>query len=234
MKTNKLSQGETKMFTQTKKQLQQSTDTLRRIFLKSQNKEKEMRKQMTKIATMIILAIGLTTSAAAQSQPTDPPIQLISLTGIESVRGIFEPLTNKFYGNSFVLNSFAESGTHHFTVSLDYSCALDYLGELCEASSHFPVTGGSWSDVVVRNNVYDGTLYGKVSGGAIDVVTNRNGEPGFRQIQINLQATGGMGRFAWGNSASISGVYEATTNARSNKTTGSVYFTNESHDKSVK
>jgi len=52
--------------------------------------------------------------------------------------------------------------------------------EHCDALNRFPVTGGSWSLVVFRDNVYAGTLFGKVSGGAIDAVTNRNGEPGFR------------------------------------------------------
>ena len=217
------------MFMQTKKQLQKSTDTLRRIFLKPQNKEKEMRK----IAVVLVLTIGLAASAAAQRQTTDPPIQLIPLTGIESVKAV-EPTTGIFYGNSFVLNSFSESETHHFTVSLDYSLALGYLGEQNEASIHFPVTSGSWSLVVFRDKVYAGTLYGKVSGGTINVETNRNGEAGFRQMQINLQATGGMGEFAASNSANIRGVYEAITDARSKRTTGSVYFTNEICDKSVK
>jgi hypothetical protein len=216
------------MFTQTQKQLEKTTYTLRQIFLKPQSKEKEMRKQMTKIVVVLILTIGLAVSAAAQKQTTDPPIRLIPLTGIESVRGTFEPLINKFYGNSFVLNSLAEPDAHHLNISLDYLC------EQCQENNHFSVTSGSWSLVVFRSNVYAGTLYGKVSGGTIDAVTNRNGEPGFRQMQINLQATGGMGEFAAGNSANITGVYEAITDARSKRTTGSVYFTNEIYDKSAK
>ena len=174
-----------------------------------------MIKQMIKIAAVIILAIGLTTSAAAQSKTTSVLTQIIPLTGIETAKGTYEPLTNTFYGNSFVLNNLGESEAHLFTVSLDYSRTLDYTCEHCDVVSRFPVIGGSWSLVVFRNNVYAGTLFGKVSGGAIDTITNRNGEPGFRQMQINLQATGGLKSFAGSRSANISGVYEAITEPQS-------------------
>jgi len=184
-----------------------------------------MIKQMTKIAAVIILAIGFTTSAAAQGKTNFVLTQSIPLTGIETARGTFEPMTNMFYGNSFVLNNFGESETHLLTVSLDYSNSLAYWCEYCDALNSFPVTGGSWSLVVFRNNVYAGTLFGKVSGGAIDAVTNRNGEPGFRQMQINLQATGGLKSFAGKRSANMSGVYETITDVSSNQTTGNVYFT---------
>jgi len=187
-----------------------------------------MMEQMTKIAAMIILAIGLLTSAAAQNISNGDLAQNIPLTGIETAKGTYEPMSNMFYGNSFVLNSLAESETHHLTVSLDYLC------EQCEGNSHFSVTGGSWSLVVFRNNVYAGTLYGKVSGGTIDVVTNRNGEPGFRQMQINLQATSGLGRFAGRGSANISGVYEAITDTGSNQTTGNISFTRGLQDAEIK
>lgn len=187
--------------------------------------ELKMTKQTTKIAAMIILAIGfLMTGAAAQSVANDDSAPIISFTGTETVKAV-EPVTGNFYGNSFVLNSFGESETQHLTVSLDYSCALNCFHNPCEGNSHFSVTGGSWSLVVFRDNVYAGTLYGKVSGGAIDVVTNRNGEPGFRQMQVYLQATGGLGRFARKGRGNISGVYEAITDAVSNQTTGSLNFT---------
>ncbi len=178
-----------------------------------------MIEQITKIAMVIILAISLTVSTAAQSQTNDDLAQIIALTGVETSRGTFEPISNMSYGNTFVFNGFAASETHHLTISLDYLC------EQCDTNSHFPVTGGSWSLVVFRNDVYVGTLYGKVSGGAIDVVTNRNGEPGFRQMQINLRATGGLGRFAVRRGATnINGVYEAITDAHSNRTIANINF----------
>ena len=180
-----------------------------------------MTKQMIKIAAMIILAIGLTTSAAAQSVLT----RIIPLTGIETAQGTFNPLTNIVYGNSFVLSNIAEPETHLFTISLDYSCALDNLGEQCAGSTHFPVTGGSWSLVVFHNNEYSGTLFGKVSGGAIDIVKNNDGKPDFRQMQIDLKATGGLKSFAGEKSANISGGYEAVTDTSSGQTTGNFYYT---------
>ena len=174
-----------------------------------------MTKKITKTAAVIILAIGLLTNAAAQNVTDGNGIIQSPFTGIETANGTFERQTDKFYGNSFVLNSFGEWETRHFTVSLDYLC------EKCGENSHFPVTGGAWSLVIFRENVYVGTLYGKVSGGTIDVVTNRNGEPGFRQMQIKLEVTGGMGRFAGKRSGNI-GVFEAITDAVSNQTTGYV------------
>lgn len=184
-----------------------------------------MKKQITKIAAIITLAIGfLTTDAAAQQQSiaNDDSAPITSLTGIETAKGTFDPMSNMFYGNSFVLNSFDKSETQHLTISLDYSCALDCFYVPCQASSHLPVSGGSWSLVIYRDNVYAGTLYGRVAGGTIDVETDRDGEPSFRRTQLKLEATGGLGRFAFGRNTIISGVYEATTDARSTQTTGSI------------
>ena len=174
-----------------------------------------MTKTITKTAAVIILAIGLLTNAAAQKVTDGNGVFQSPFAGMETAKGTFERQTDKFYGNSFVLNSFGEWETQHFTVSLDYLC------EQCGKNSHFPVTGGAWSMVIFRENVYVGTLYGKVSGGTIDVVTNHNGEPGFRQMRVNLQTTGGLGRFARRGSGNI-GVFEAITDAVSNQTTGYV------------
>ncbi len=181
-----------------------------------------MIKQMTKIAAMIILAIGLTTNAAAQNKTEFDLLQYIPLTGIETAQGTYDPLTNMVYGNSFVLNNFEGSETHLFTISLDYSRTVDYSCEHCDALSRFPVTGGSWSLVVFRNNVYTGTLFGKISGGAIDAVTANGDEPVFRQMQVDLQATGGLKSFAGSRSTRISGVCETITDTSSNQTTGNI------------
>jgi len=174
-----------------------------------------MIKQITKIAAMIILAIGLTTSAAAQSRTESGLLQYIPLTGIETAQGTFEPTTNIVYGNTFVLTNLEGLETHLFTIS------LNYLGQQ-GANNQFPVTGGSWSLVVYRNNVYTGTLFGKVSGGAIDAIITNSEESTFRQMQVNLQATGGLKSFAGSRSARISGVFEAITDTSSNQTSGNI------------
>ncbi len=175
-----------------------------------------MIKQMTKIAAMITLAIGLMTNAAAQSKTEFDLLQYIPLTGIETAQGTYDPLTNTVYGNSFVLNNLEGSETHLFTISLDYS------SEQGAASNQFPVTGGSWSLVVFRNNVYTGTLFGEVTGGTIGAVTTSGEETALRQMQVDLQATGGLKSFAGIRSARISGVYEAVTDTSSNQTTGNI------------
>lgn len=81
-----------------------------------------------------------------------------------------------------------------------------------------------WSLVVFRNNDYVGTLFGKVAGGAIDAITASSGEQVYRQMQINLEATGGLGIFAGEKSANISGVYEGVTEIISNQATGNITF----------
>lgn len=67
---------------------------------------------MIKIAAMIILAIGLTTSAAAKSQTEFALPQIIPLTGMETAAGTYDPLTNVVYGNSFALENLGDSETH--------------------------------------------------------------------------------------------------------------------------
>jgi len=181
-----------------------------------------MIKEMTKIAAIIIFAIGLTTSASAQSKPEFDLLQYIPLTGIETAQGTYDPLTNMVYGNSFVLNNLEGAETHLFTISLDYSRTVDYSCEHCDIVSRYPVTGGSWSLIVFRNNDYSGTLFGKVSSGAIDAVIASGEGPGFRQMQVDLQATGGLKSFAGSRSARMSGVFEAITDINSNQTTGNI------------
>ena len=183
-----------------------------------------MTKQMIKIAAMIILAIGLTTSAAAQSKTEFGLPQSIPLTGMETAAGTYDPLTNIVYGNSFALENLGDSETHFFTVSLDYSRTVDYSCEHCDIVSRYPVTDGLWSLAVFRNNDYVGTLFGKVAGGAIDAITASGQEQVYRQMQINLEATGGLGIFAGRKSANISGVYEGVTEIISNQASGNITF----------
>ena len=176
-----------------------------------------MKIQITKIATMLVLVVGLMTSAAfAQKKDGGGFAPVGFYTGFETASGTMEPTSGVNYGNTFVMNSHGEWETHHLTISVDYS-----VNQFVPNS--FVVTGGSWSLVIFRDNTYTGTLYGKVSGGSVLLTTNNNGDPS-KQTNMSLQATGGLGVFAGvftgRGSKEITVVYEASTNLRSGETSG--------------
>lgn len=176
-----------------------------------------MTKQIAKIAMMLILAVGLTAGAAA-AQNKDGGFAPVGIyTGIETAAGTLDPFSATRYGDSFVLNSFGEWESHHLTVSLDHS--TDQI-----VPNNFIVTGGTWSLIVIRDNQYAGTLYGKVSTGSVSLITDGNGEEVSKQVQINLSSTGGLGIFAGRKDETISGVYNATTDLRSKETQANVNF----------
>ncbi len=175
-----------------------------------------MTKQMTKIAMMMVLAIGLMASVAtAQKSGGFAPVGIY--TGIETDEGTPDPISAIRYGNSFVLNSFGEWETHHLTVSVDY--ATNQI-----VPNNFIVTGGTWSLVVMRDNQYAGTLYGDVQVGSVNLTTNANGEAVSKQVQVTLRSSGGLGIFAGRAGKNISGVYNTITDLRSNETNGNANF----------
>lgn len=177
-----------------------------------------MTKQMTKIA-MMILAIGLMAGAAtAQNKNGGGGLAPVGIyTGVETSKGECVLSSATCYGDTFVMNSFGEWETHHLTVSLNYS-----MDTFVPNSSI--VTGGSWSLVVIRDNQYAGTLYGKIQTGSINLITNQNGEEISKQTQANLLSTGGLGIFAGKESENLAGVYNAITDLRSKETTGNANF----------
>lgn len=177
-----------------------------------------MTKKMTKIAMMMVLAIGLMVSAATAQDKNGGGFAPIGIyTGIESAEGTLDQISQIRYGNSFVLNSFGEWETHHLTVSLDYTTNQF-------VPNNFIVTGGSWSLVVLRDNQYAGTVYGEVQNGSVNIITNANGDEVSKQTQVTLRSSGGLGNFAGRESKNISGAYNAITDLRSNETTGRVDF----------
>lgn len=164
-----------------------------------------MAKQMTKIAMIMILAIGLMASAATAQNKDDGFAPVGIYTGVETAQGTFESMSAMRYGNTYVLNSSGEWESHHLTVS------LNYLLSGTPPLQGFSVISGNWSLVVIRDNQYAGTLYGEVTGGAITFIENANGETTSKRIQVNLQGKGGLGIFAGKNSENIVGVYDAIT-----------------------
>jgi len=160
----------------------------------------------------------MVSAAAAQSRDSGNGLAPVGIyTGVETSPGICDAMSGMCHGNTFVLNSYGEWEIHHLTVSLNYSTNQF-------VPNNFIVSGGSWSLVIYRDNVYAGTLYGEVQTGSVRLITDGNGEETSKRVQASLLATGGLGMFAGKESENISGVYDATTNLRSSETTGSLYF----------
>ena len=177
-----------------------------------------MTKQITKIAMMMVLAIGLMASAAtAQNKGGGGIIPVGIYTGIETFEGKLDPDSAIIYGNSFALNSYGEWETHHLTISLDYPTNPF-------VPNNFIVTGGSWTLVVFRNNEYAGTLFGEVQSGSVNLITDNNGEAVSKQVSVSLLSSGGLGMFAGKEGKNIRGTYQATTDSRSKETTGNASF----------
>lgn len=177
-----------------------------------------MTKQIAKITMMLVLTIGLLAGAATAQNKGDDGVAPVGIyTGIETAEGTLDQLSNTRYGDTFVLNSFGEWESHHLTVSLDYSTSPF-------VPNNFIVASGTWSLVVIRENQYAGTLYGKVLTGGVSLITNSDGEEVSKQVQINLSSTGGLGIFADRKSETISGVYNATTDLQTKETRGNVNF----------
>jgi hypothetical protein len=178
-----------------------------------------MTKQMTKIALMLVLVMGLTASAAMAQNMKGGDLAPVGIyTGIETAEGTIDPISAICYGNSFDLNSYGEWETHHLTVSLNYS-----INQF--VPNNFIVTGGSWSLAVFRENVYAGTLYGEVQSGSLNLITNSNGKVVSKQVQVSLRSSSGLGIFKGKEYKNLGGVYNATTDFRSKETTGNVNFT---------
>jgi hypothetical protein len=178
-----------------------------------------MTKKMTKIAMMLVLGIGLMASAATAQDLKGVGFGPVGIfDGVETAQGNCETITQRCYGDTFVLNSFGENETHHLTVSLNYLNISNHNG------SGMGVISGSWTLVVFRDNQYAGTLYGEIRNGNLSLLTNDSGEEVSKQVQVNLISTGGMGIFKGKEGENIGGVYSAITDLRSKETSGSASF----------
>lgn len=177
-----------------------------------------MTKQMTKIAMMLVLVIGLT-AGAATAQVDGGGLHSVGIyTGVETAAGTCEAVSMNCYGNTFALNSYGEWETYHLTVS------LDYLGIANHNGNGMGITGGTWSLVVYRENGYAGTLYGKVQEGSLNIITDSKGVEVSKQVQAQLISTGGLGIFKGKEGENIGGVYAATIDLGSKETSGSASF----------
>lgn len=177
-----------------------------------------MTKQMTKIAMIMVLAIGLMTSSA-MAQKTDDnggvaPVGIY--TGIQTDEGILDPASGMTRGNTFSLNSSGESERHHLTISIDYQAAF--------VPDNFIVTGGSWTLLIFRNDGLDEVLYGEVRGGSVVLISEAKGEPSAKQVSVMLISTAILGVDDTKQEKQMSGVYDAITDLNSprHRTSGSL------------
>ena len=175
------------------------------------------KKALTRMAGILLLAVGFMTSAVMAQDNQSKDFRPIGYyIGVETAAGTLEPTSGIHFGDTVVMNSFSEWETYCLTVSVDYS-TTQFVPD------SYIVTGGSWSLVVFRENVYAGTLYGEIPSGNVLISTNSNGGQ-IQLTQLNLKSTGGLGAFDGKKSKDISGVYSTTTDLRSSHAEGNVAF----------
>lgn len=177
-----------------------------------------MTKQMTKTAMMMVLAIGLIAGATMAQKIDDGGIvPSVFYTGFETADGTLDPMSENLYGNNFVMNNFGKWESRHLTVSVDYP-TNPYN------SDNFIVTGGTWSLVIIRENQYAGTLYGKVAGGVITLIEDPKEEKSSKLTQLKLQTTGDIGVCKEKENCDITGDLNMTTDLKTKETNGYVSF----------
>lgn len=163
-----------------------------------------MNKQMTKIAMMVVFAIGLMTAAVSAENEL---AKGFIYDGVESSAGNQDPVSRFQYGNTYVLISLGEAESRYMTVSVNSR----------EMFKGVAVTGGVWSVAVFRDGAYVGTVYGEVMSGDIQEIVNKKGELIGKQTQIDLQGTGGTGIFDNEESQKINGSLNMTTDLLAKK-----------------
>lgn len=176
---------------------------------------------MRKFLIKVGLIFALTTagiSAQVKGSGNDV-VEVGPVTGVESAAATCEMSVAMCFGNTYVLNSFGEWESHHLTVS------LNYFNSLPNGGFGFTVTGGNWSLVVMRENQYAGTLYGKVTSGSI-VYPPTDEEKSKKIINVDLQATGGLGIFKKKSRKKIKATLEMSANLSSGEISGRLTFTN--------
>lgn len=178
-------------------------------------KTREMTTKLARVGAIILLAVGLMASTAMAQDKHDAGSRPSGFyIGVEMAAGTLEPISGTTYGNTLVLNYYNENETRCLTVSLDYSTA-QFIPD------SFIVTGGSWSLVVFRDGIYQGTIYGKVLSGNVLISSNNNGDP-TQLTDANVQSTGGMGAFEGKAFKDLSGAFSATTDLRSSGAKGNM------------
>lgn len=166
-----------------------------------------MTKQMTNVAMMMVLAMGLMASAIMAQKDNGGFAPVGIYTGIETAEGTSDKAGGAVYGNTFVLTSHGEWETHQLTISLDYQVGI--------VPNSFVVSGGSWSLTVFRDNKFAGSLSGQIESGLIVIGTNADGEDASKQVSVNLMSNRGSGMFDAKDRKDISGSYNAITDMRS-------------------
>ena len=161
-----------------------------------------MTKQMTKIAMMLVLTVGLMAVAvSAQNEIGNDLAKGSIYDGVETSAGNRDPVSGFQYGNTFVLTSTGEVESRYMTVSINSREMFKGVG----------VTGGTWSVAVFRDSVYVGTVYGEVMSGDTQDIINKKGALIGKQTRIDLLGTRGTGIFDNDESQKINGSLIMTT-----------------------
>lgn len=177
-----------------------------------------MTKQLINIAITLAVLVGMALNTAmAQDKINNGFAPIGFYTGMETAPGTVNMANSMNYGNTVVLNSFGEWESRHLTISLDYLTNSFYPG-------NYIVKGGSWSLVVFRENLYAGSLYGKIQTGSVNLIGDDQGKEILKELDLNLQSTGGLGLFEGREETNVSGVCDLIINLQSKETGGNVSF----------
>jgi hypothetical protein len=174
-----------------------------------------MNKQITKIAMMLVLTLGLMAGTAMSQKQDGGGIAPVGIyTGVETSEGTLDSVNSMVWGNTVVMTSYGENETHHLTVS------CDYFTNQFNPSGGFATTGGTWSMVRYSAGQFQGTIYGEVIGGTM-IVEQLNGQITNRTARLQLGVKGGTGQFKDAGNTIIS--LEASTETRSHTTRGNTF-----------
>jgi hypothetical protein len=171
-----------------------------------------------KLATILILTIGIMTGAASAQNKNGGNIAPVGIyDGVESAVGTVDLVNSMVWGNSLVMTSYGEWETHHLTVAFDYS--TNYFNPL----NGYAVTGGSFCLISYRSGKYEGTVYGNLTGGAV-LVSTENIAAATKSTNLNLRISGGTGIFDRKDIENLRFSFRSVTDSRSHETHGSAFL----------
>jgi hypothetical protein len=164
---------------------------------------------MKNLVYIIALVFALTTSAFAQSSFNEStndgafaPIQIAAkLGGVETTKGTYDVIDNKFWSNTFALNGSDGSHTSHFTISMDYMNA--------KPGRDAEVVSGNWTLSVFKGGEYQGLLFGDVVGGYITWNYDNEENPLSRFTSVKVRILGGTGVFEGSIDQGATGIFNS-------------------------
>jgi|GEM_PF-5583438 len=149
---------------------------------------------MKRIIYIFALVLALTGGAMAQKSfdaqeskeiSVDgfaPAQNIFILGGVETTKGTYDAIDEKFWSNTFSLNGKDDSTATHFTISIDHLQP--------KPGQNTEIVGGNWTFAVFKSGTYAGTLFGDIIGGFISWETDKTGNPVSRYTAVKVRVLG--------------------------------------------